>query len=122
MPVALVFVDGVGIGARDPSRNPLARRPTLLSQFDDTTGEPLPAGGSVTPLDVRLGVAGRPQSATGHTALLTGENAPALLGKHLLGYPNLALRELLDRIIRSFEDCASRSRSFAFAIRLQPLS
>ena len=97
MPVALVFVDGVGIGARDPSRNPLARRATLLSQFEDTTGEPLPRGGSVTPLDVRMGVAGRPQSATGHTALLTGENAAALLGKHLLGYPNQKLRELLTR-------------------------
>ncbi len=114
MPVALVFVDGVGIGARDPSRNPLARRATLLSHFDDTTGEPLPAGGVMTPLDVRMGVAGRPQSATGHTALLTGENAPALLGKHLLGYPNLKLRELLERqsIFRRLRDLG---RTFLFA-------
>ncbi len=110
----MVFVDGVGIGARDPARNPLARRATLLSQFDDTSGEPLPAGGSMTPIDVRMGVAGRPQSATGHTALLTGENAPALLGKHLLGYPNLALRELLARK-SIFRRLRERGRSFVFA-------
>jgi hypothetical protein len=68
----------------------------------------------MTPLDVRMGVAGRPQSATGHTALLTGENAPALLGKHLLGYPNLKLRELLEResIFRRLRDL---ERTFAFA-------
>src|ERR1700677_2910203 len=95
MPATLVFVDGVGIGRNDPTCNPLARRETLLSHFVDGGGATLPAGGVMTPLDVALGVSGRPQSATGHTALLTGENAPALLGRHLLGYPNAVLRQLL---------------------------
>jgi len=113
MPVAMVFVDGVGIGARDPERNPLARRPTLLSHFDDGTGEDLPYGGVMSPIDVRLGIQGRPQSATGHTALLTGENAPALLGKHLLGYPNQKLRELLARQ-SIFQQLRDLGRSFAF--------
>src|SRR5579872_5700736 len=112
MPVALVFVDGVGIGPRDTSRNPLARRPTLLSHFDDGTGEPLPRGGVMTPIDPRLDVPGRPQSATGHTALLTGINAAALLGKHLLGYPNQPLRDLLARE-SIFHRLRDQGRAFA---------
>jgi len=92
-----VFVDGVGAGRPDPAVNPLAREPFLLSRFEDGGGTPLPAGGRAGLADARLGVAGRPQSATGQSTILTGENAPALLGKHLLGFPNPRLRELLER-------------------------
>jgi hypothetical protein len=92
-----VFVDGVGAGPRDPERNPLARAEHLLSRFEDGTGAPLPAGGRAVLADATLGVPGRPQSATGQTAILTGENAPRLLGRHLLGFPNAALRDLLRR-------------------------
>ncbi|HUB09312.1 MAG TPA: alkaline phosphatase family protein [Myxococcales bacterium] len=97
MPAVLVFVDGVGVGARDPASNPLARRETLLSQFADGSGTALPRGGVRRDLDASLGVPGRPQSATGHATILSGENAPALLGRHLLGFPNATLRELLAR-------------------------
>lgn len=93
--IAFVFVDGVGIGARDPAINPLARRRTLLSHFADGSGVALPAGGRLGVADATLGVAGRPQSATGHTTLLTGRNAPAVLGHHLLGFPNEPLRRIL---------------------------
>jgi hypothetical protein len=95
--VLFVFVDGVGAGQADPDRNPLARGEFLLSRFADGSGAPLPAGGRAVLVDARLGVPGRPQSATGQTTILTGENAPALLGKHLLGFPNPALRALLTR-------------------------
>jgi 2,3-bisphosphoglycerate-independent phosphoglycerate mutase len=93
--VLFVFVDGVGAGARDPDRNPLAREEYLLSRFDDGSGAPLPAGARAVLADATLGVPGRPQSATGQTAILTGENAPRLLGRHLLGFPNGELRALL---------------------------
>jgi 2,3-bisphosphoglycerate-independent phosphoglycerate mutase len=93
--VLFVFVDGVGAGSRDPDRNPLARGEFLLSRFEDGSGAPLPAGGRAVLADATLGVPGRPQSATGQTAILTGENAPRLLGKHLLGFPNAPLRALL---------------------------
>jgi len=96
VPVLFVFVDGVGAGAADPAVNPLARADFLLSRFADGTGAPLPAGGRAVLADARLGVEGRPQSATGQTTILTGENAPRLLGKHLLGFPNPRLRELLE--------------------------
>jgi len=95
MPVLFVFVDGVGAGARDPTVNPLARGDFLLSRFADGSGPPLPAGGRCVLADACLGVPGRPQSATGQTTILTGENAPRALGKHLLGFPNEALRALL---------------------------
>src|ERR687883_1701310 len=95
MAVLFVFIDGVGAGARDPSLNPLARHEFLLSQFSDGSGAPLPAGGRAALADACLGVSGRPQSATGQTTILTGENAPAALGQHLLGFPNAPLRELL---------------------------
>ena len=93
--VIFVFVDGVGAGAPDPAVNPLARDGYLLSRFADGSGEPLPLGGRAVLADARLGVSGRPQSATGHTTILTGENAPRLIGHHLLGFPNAPLRELL---------------------------
>jgi len=97
MSVLFVFVDGVGAGARDPEVNPLAREEHLLSQFADGTGAALPRGGRAALADACLGVPGRPQSATGQSAILTGENAPQLIGKHLLGFPNARLRELIER-------------------------
>ncbi len=97
MPVLFVFVDGVGVGARDQRVNPLARGDFLLSQFADGTGALLPREGRAGLADACLGVPGRPQSATGQTTILTGENAPRTIGHHLLGFPNAPLRELLVR-------------------------
>lgn len=51
--------------------------------------------GRWVPLDARLGVPGLPQSGTGQTALLTGINAPAALGRHDGPYPPRALRPIL---------------------------
>jgi len=109
-----VFVDGVGAGSRDPDTNPLARGDFLLSRFADGGGAALPAGGCAVLADACLGVPGRPQSATGQTTILTGENAPARLGKHLLGFPNATLRALLQE--RSlFRAAAAAGRRVAFA-------
>lgn len=94
MRIALLFVDGVGVGKRDPDVNPLARAEFLLSQFEDGAGTPLP-GGEVSRVDATFGVAGRPQSASNQTALLTGLPAPRLVGRHVLGYPDAPLRALL---------------------------
>ncbi len=116
MPVLFVFVDGVGAGLADPDLNPLARGEFLLSRFADGSGAPLPAGGRAVLADARLGVEGRPQSATGQATILTGENAAALLGRHLLGFPNPALRDLLRRrsIYRRLAE-AGRRATFANA-------
>jgi hypothetical protein len=93
--VVLLFTDGVGVGDRNAQVNPLATQSFLLSQFKDGTGEPLPDGGRLLRLDPTFGVPGRPQSASNQTALLTGEPAPALIGRHVLGFPDAALRALL---------------------------
>jgi hypothetical protein len=112
--VVLLFIDGVGIGRKRPEENPLARREHLLSHFVDGEGTALPDGGRLHRVDAAFGVAGRPQSATGQTAILTGEPAPVMLGKHLLGFPNAALRSLLNE--RSIaRRLVERGRNVTFA-------
>lgn len=116
MRVAVLFIDGVGIGRKDPAINPLAHREHLLSRFQDAPGPPLPDGGLVIPVDTTFGVAGRPQSASNQTAILTGEPAPALLGRHILGYPNAPLRGLMaDRSIVRRLIASGRTATFANA-------
>lgn len=95
MAVALLFIDGVGIGLRNPDINPLARHELLLSHFADGSGTQLPRGGVMTPVDPTFDVPGRPQSASNQTAILTGDPAPKIIGRHVLGFPNAPLRELL---------------------------
>ncbi|MCP3141156.1 alkaline phosphatase family protein [Pyxidicoccus xibeiensis] len=116
MRVAVLFIDGVGIGRKDPAVNPLAHREHLLSRFQDAAGPPLPDGGRFLPVDTTFGVAGRPQSASNQTAILTGDPAPALLGRHILGYPNAPLRGLMaDRSIVKRLAAAGRTSTFANA-------
>jgi 2,3-bisphosphoglycerate-independent phosphoglycerate mutase len=99
--ILMIFVDGVGLGDPDPATNPFvrARTPTLRRLL----GGPLAGRTAVRteeavmmPLDAQLGVPGLPQSATGQVALLTGENAPALAGRHVTAYPTQTLRALLE--------------------------
>ncbi len=66
-------------------------------------GRPLLAGPAILtrdilfkPVDATLGMPGRPQSATGQTALYTGRNAPQFLGRHLTGFANGSLRILIE--------------------------
>ncbi len=113
MRVALLFIDGVGIGKRNPEINPLARERFLLSQFQDGTGEPL-GGGRLRPVDATFAVPGRPQSASNQTAIFTGEPAPRLIGRHVLGFPDPELRRILrDRSIVKRLGEAGRSSSLA---------
>jgi len=93
--VALLFTDGVGVGVKDPAKNPLARGDFLLSHFKDEPAPTLPFGGVRALLDTTFGVEGRPQSASNQTALYTGLPAPKLVGEHLLGYPEERLASLL---------------------------
>jgi 2,3-bisphosphoglycerate-independent phosphoglycerate mutase len=69
--------------------------------------------------DACLGVPGLPQSATGQTALLTGINAAAHLGRHLNGHPNQKLRNLLARE-SIFMKLQALGFSVAFANCYQP--
>jgi len=51
----------------------------------------------MVPTDAALGVDGLPQSATGQTALFTGINAPAKLGRHNQAFPGPQLQKLLQQ-------------------------
>ncbi len=103
MRTIILFLDGVGLGRDDTATNPLAAAdmPTLSSLLDGRrllagNGRIETAAATLIPTDAGLGVPGRPQSATGQTALLTGLNAPALLGEHYGPRPNAPLREILN--------------------------
>ncbi len=125
--VLLVFLDGVGIGADDAATNPFvaARLPRLREILGgrlpvrgqlDGAGRIDAAGAVLVAADATLGVAGRPQSGTGQTALLTGINAPREFGRHFGSWvpttlrPALAAESLLARALR-----AGRSTAFANA-------
>ncbi len=153
MSVLLIFLDGVGIGQDDPTRNPFSFRRSVLSRFSDEPTEELPvrlkntvqndmsvmqeivesdstgrypsfrtifqkyhdfleehereyerdrsktdAGKrreSFRSIDARLGIPGTPQSATGQASLLTGANVSRIVGGHLAGLPNTAIREII---------------------------
>lgn len=96
----LLFVDGVGL-APAGADNPLATVP--MPELGAALGGPLTAeavgrhgaGVLLAALDAALGVPGLPQSATGQTALFTGVNAPAVLGRHVAAFPGPRLAELL---------------------------
>lgn len=95
--IILIFVDGLGIGERDSQKNPCTHSSlTLFHHFiDESFPKSTDQNGKVVALDATLGVPGLPQSATGQTALLTGINASQQIGKHLSGFPNKKLRQLL---------------------------
>ncbi len=103
--ILVLFLDGVGIGLEDPQVNPflqartphlrelLGGRPPTVNTLDDPSPS---ARARLLALDACLGVEGLPQSGTGQVALLTGRNAPRLLGRHFGPWPPVRLRTLLD--------------------------
>src|SRR5712692_5607154 len=93
--VLLFFIDGLGIGTRG-SHNPFDGLEDVapLAVFQDESTL-LPFDGVLAPTDACMGVAGRPQSASGQTTILTGINAPAAIGYHKQGFPNQALLDII---------------------------
>lgn len=104
--VILFFIDGLGIGERGEN-NPLSTLRDIepLAVYLGKSAETI-FGGTVVPTDPRLGVDGRPQSASGQTTILTGQNAPQILGYHKQGFPNEKLREVIAEhsIFRKLDD------------------
>lgn len=98
----IVFLDGFGLGEASV-HNPLSA-PAATPFLTELLGQNLLKGASFSqtdklllkPIDATLGVAGLPQSATGQTAIYTGQNAPEFLGRHQSGFANGSLRQLID--------------------------
>lgn len=96
MRVLMFFIDGLGIGEKDPQKNPMACTSTRWFEFF-VQGRSEPCGPSrlTRATDVTLGVEGIPQSATGQTTLLTGINAARLVGRHVNGFCTRELGAIL---------------------------
>jgi 2,3-bisphosphoglycerate-independent phosphoglycerate mutase len=100
--VVLLFLDGVGIGKKDPEVNPFfrARMPALTK----LCGGELPHTpfkkkstdhADVIAVNATLGVIGLPQSGTGQSAIFTGVNGAKKFGRHFGPYPPSVLREVI---------------------------
>ena len=115
--VLLFFIDGLGIGTRGPF-NPLDNLPNAapLAVFQNEPPETF-LDGIVVPTDPRLGIEGRPQSASGQTTILTGINAPAAIGYHKQGFPNKPLLEIIGKhsIFRQLSEAGVEPVTFANA-------
>src|SRR2546426_2314942 len=83
--VLLFFIDGLGIGTRG-SHNPFDGledvAPLAIFQDESTL---LPFDGVLAPTDACMGVAGRPQNASGQTTNLTRITPAAAIGCHKQG-------------------------------------
>lgn len=98
--VLLLFLDGVGIGSRDPEINPFFHSPlptlrALLGGHLPSLDEPFVEGPHAVafPLDATLGVEGTPQSGTGQASFLTGGNGAVAFGRHFGPWIPVPLRQ-----------------------------
>ena len=91
--IILIFVDGVGIGKRDPVPNPFFKYnfrtfTEFFGSVPDLDNPVIKRNHSfVFPADACMGVSGFPQSGTGQTSIFCGLNAPKFVGKHFGPYP-----------------------------------
>jgi hypothetical protein len=113
--ILLIFIDGLGLGGDDLKANPLKGHPDL---WPTENHSPERSGLDWKPIDACLGIEGLPQSATGQTALLTGINAPQVIGRHLQGFPSKALIHILkqESIFVKLTACGKKA-TFANAYR-----
>ncbi len=102
--VLFIFLDGIGIGTKDPARNPFfaTELPFLQSLLDGK----LPSlrqrridarHAACIPVDATMGVAGFPQSGTGQAALYTGVNTAKIIGQHFGPYLYSTLKPVVER-------------------------
>jgi 2,3-bisphosphoglycerate-independent phosphoglycerate mutase len=102
MSVLLMFIDGIGLGEDDAAINPFAAAslPTLSELLEGRKVIAANASfqnerASLLALDACMGVPGLPQSGTGQTTLFTGQNAPAIFGRHFGPWVPTPLRQML---------------------------
>jgi 2,3-bisphosphoglycerate-independent phosphoglycerate mutase len=112
MRILMIFIDGIGVGKKDPTVNPFAAAPSrVFTDFLDAPNQKVTFAGHAGRADASLGVEGLPQSATGQTALLTGANAAAAIGRHMNGFPTKKLCEILAEhsILKTLTECGRKA-------------
>ena len=121
MRTIFLFLDGVGLGKRDPEVNPMFR--ARLPHLKSLLGGKLPHLGlrritsdlaDAIPLNATLRVAGLPQSGTGQASLFTGVNAAKLIGRHFGPHPTTTLHPLIEKS-NIFRQLKAAGRSVCFA-------
>ena len=95
------FIDGIGFGENDESKNPYAK--FAKGFFLPLANKPVPENSKLQnavylKTDASMGVKGLPQSATGQTAIWTGIKAPEILNRHVSGYPSFTLRKIINEL------------------------
>ena len=117
----LLFLDGVGIGKRDPAINPFYA--SQLPNLKRILGGELPhlrgrristSGARVVPLDATFRMPGLPQSGTGQAALFTGLNAARINGRHFGPFPPSDVRPYLETH-NIFRQLLTRGKTVSFA-------
>lgn len=120
MRILFFFVDGIGLGADDDQTNPFAAAdaPTLTrltggGRWLENTPPTHTDEASFTAVDPRLGIPGRPQSATGQATIMTGVNVPRVIGQHYGPKPDAMIASIIRResIIKKL---TGRGQSVAF--------
>lgn len=116
----MVFIDGVGIGKKDPVSNPFFRYgfktfSELFGEIPHLDKQRLTGKNSFFfPVDPLMGVPDIPLSGTGQTAIFCGVNAPKLIGKHFGPYPYSTLVPVI-REKNIFLEFMKRKKKVAFA-------
>jgi 2,3-bisphosphoglycerate-independent phosphoglycerate mutase len=101
MHILMIFLDGIGLGDDNPAVNPFAAHlPTLTALTNGhrwlrDIGRQESERAVLVPTDPRMGIPGRPQSASGQAAILTGLNVPQMIGEHYGPKPNAPIRAIL---------------------------
>lgn len=118
--ILMIFVDGVGIGKKDPESNIFFKRkfnflekifgstPHLEHQFISKENK------YIFPVDATLGVDDLPQSGTGQTSIFCGFNAPQRLGFHFGPYPYSTLVPLIEKE-NIFKEFKEKGKKVSFA-------
>ncbi len=115
----VIFLDGVGIGAADPTINPFFKynfsvfsklfngTPHLNNQIIKKDGR------FVFPSDAVMDIPDLPQSGTGQTSIFCGVNAQRILGRHFGPFPHSTLLPLI-RETNIFKILKSKKLSVTF--------
>ena len=100
--ILMIFLDGVGIGEKDPEKNPFFKFgfktfSEIFGQIPHLENQKLVKDNYfLFPTDARLGIEGLPQSGTGQTSIFCGINAAEYVGKHFGPYPYSTLIPVIE--------------------------